>query len=157
MNTTLKNKLSNFGLVFVLTLFTFNSCSKDEPEFNTRDHNHSEPIAIEKTVENGRFFFSSKESLKATIDDFQNDAIENVEKEFEQLYEKGFRSHKPIVSPENEYLQAKLSQEIMLRRQLRKSSTNSLSRTSGTEDEEETEAGDVPSTQTDDAAAVKED
>lgn len=90
-------------------------------------------------MENGRFFFSSKESLKATIDDFQNDAIENVEKEFEQLYEKGFRSHKPIVSPENEYLQAKLSQEIMLRRQLRKSSTNSLSRTSGTEYEEETE------------------
>jgi hypothetical protein len=30
MKTTLKNKLSNFGLVFLLTLFTFVSCSKDE-------------------------------------------------------------------------------------------------------------------------------
>ena len=30
METTLKNKLSNFSFVFLLTLFTFNSCSKDE-------------------------------------------------------------------------------------------------------------------------------
>jgi hypothetical protein len=60
MNTTLKNKLSNFGLVFVLTLFTFNSCSKDEPEFNTRDHNHSEPIAIEKLWKTEGPFFHQK-------------------------------------------------------------------------------------------------
>lgn len=30
MKTTLKNKLSNFSFVFLLTLFTFNSCSKDD-------------------------------------------------------------------------------------------------------------------------------
>lgn len=30
MKTTLKNKLSNYSFVFLLTLFTFNSCSKDE-------------------------------------------------------------------------------------------------------------------------------
>ena len=52
----------------------------------------------------------------------QNDDIENVEKEFEKLYEKGFRSHKPTVNPENEELQAMLSEEIMQKRQLKKSS-----------------------------------
>ena len=30
MKTTLKNNLSNFSLVFLLTLISFNSCSKDE-------------------------------------------------------------------------------------------------------------------------------
>ena len=123
-------------IILILTLILA-SC-QDELELNNIENNQPEAV-IEKTIENGRFVFSSKESLKTTIEDFQNDEIENVEKEFEKLYEKGFRSHKPIVNPENEQLQAKFSEEIMLKRQMRKSSSSTFSKTSNSEEEEEEE------------------
>lgn len=127
-------KTYKYQIILILTLILA-SC-QDELELNNIENNQSEAV-VEKTIENGRFVFSSKESLKTTIEDFQNDEIENVEKEFEKLYEKGFRSHKPIVSPENEQLQAKFSEEIMLKRKLRKSSPSSFGKTSNAEDEEE--------------------
>ena len=126
-------KTYKYQIILILTLI-LTSC-QNELELNTIENNQPEAV-VEKTMENGRFVFSSKESLKATIEDFQNDETENVEKEFEKLYQKGFRSHKPIVSPENEQLQAKLSEEIMLRRQIRKSSSSSFSKTTSAEDEE---------------------
>ena len=86
-------------LIFVLILA---SC-QDELDLNITESSQPEAI-VEKTIENGRFVFSSKESLKTTIEKFQNDEKENVVKEFEKLYKKGFRSHKPIVSPDNEQL-----------------------------------------------------
>ena len=90
------------------------SCEND---FELSDNNVSEPtVSVEKKVENGRFIFSNRESLKVTIDDFQKDHISNVEKEFEKLYHKGFRSHTPIINPDNEELKAKLSEEILQKR-----------------------------------------
>lgn len=129
-------KTYKYQIIIILSLI-LTSC-QDELELNNIENNQPEAV-IEKTIENGRFVFSSKESLKTTIEDFQNDEIENVEKEFEKLYEKGFRSHKPIVSPENEQLQAKFSEEIMLKRQMRKSSSSAFSKTSNSEEEEEEE------------------
>jgi hypothetical protein len=82
--------------------------------------------------------FSSKESLKATIEELQSESTEKVEQEFETHYEKGFRSHKPIINPKNELLQAKLSEEIMQKRQLKKSS-GLYNKSSGEDDEEEDE------------------
>jgi hypothetical protein len=128
---------TNFKIYLLVLSIGLFSC-QDELEFNNIEN--SQPVAIaEKTLENGRFLFTSRESLKTTIENFQNDEIENVEKEFEKLYEKGFRSHKPIVNPENEQLQAKFSKEIMLKRQMRKSSSNSFSKTTSTENEENEE------------------
>jgi len=129
-------KTYKYQIILILTLILA-SC-QDEMELNNIENNQPEAV-VEKTVENGRFVFSSKESLKTTIKNFQNDEIENVEKEFEKLYERGFRSHKAIVSPENEQLQAKFSEEIMLKRQLRKSSISSFSKTSSAEEEEDEE------------------
>jgi len=131
-------KTYKYQITLILTLILA-SC-QNELELNNIENNQPEAV-IQKAVENGRFIFSSKESLKVTIEDFQNDEIENVEKEFEKLYEKGFRSHKPIVNSENEQLQAKLSEEIILKRQLRKSSSNSFSKTTtiAEEDEEDEE------------------
>lgn len=51
MKTTLKNKLSNFGLVFVLTLFTFNSCSKDETISIPQEQGQIE-VEIKETIDN---------------------------------------------------------------------------------------------------------
>lgn len=129
-------KTYKYQIILILTL-VLASC-QNELELNNIENNQPEAV-VEKTIENGRFVFSSKESLKTTIEGFQNDEIENVEKEFEKLYEKGFRSHKPIVNPENEQLQAKFSEEIMLKRQLRKSSSNSYSKTTSAEDEQNEE------------------
>ncbi len=129
-------KKYKYQIILILALILV-SC-QDELKLNNTETNQSQEV-VEKTVRNGRFVFSSKESLKATIEDFQKSEIENVEKEFEKLYEKGFRSHKPIVSPENEKLQAKFSEEIMLKRKLRKSSSNSFNKTTNLESDEEDE------------------
>jgi len=93
-------------------------------------------IGKNETVVNGRFVFSSKESLSETIEKFQNQESEKIERKFEKLYEKGFRSHKPIINPENEQLQAKLSEEYLQKRKANKSSLNYSSKNTDAEDEE---------------------
>lgn len=123
-----------FQIIIILTII-LTSC-QDELELNNIQSNQTETV-IEKTIENNRFVFSSKESLKETIKDFQNDEVENVERVFEKLYNRGFRSHHPIVNPSNKELQTKLSEEIILKRQ---SKNNSNSNTFGknlNEDEDE--------------------
>jgi len=125
--------MKTFKFLVLLTLI-LSSC-QDELELDNIENNHPKKVP-EKTVKNGRFIFSSKESLKTTIEDFQNDEIENVEKEFEKLYEQGFRSHKPIINPENEELQAKFSEEIREKRQLNNTLNNYYSKNSSTENEE---------------------
>lgn len=125
--------------ILITLLLLLASCQKD---LDLVESQSNQPVAVvEKTIDNGRFVFSTKESLKATIEEFQSEAIEKVEQEFEALYEKGFRSHKPIVSPKNELLQAKLSEEIMQKRQL-KISSGLYSKSSGEENEEEDEEED---------------
>lgn len=127
-------KAFKYQIILFISLILI-SC-QDDLELNTKDNNLTR-TAVNKTIVNGRFVFSSKESLKKTIEDFQNDEIENVEKEFEKHYKKGFRSHKPLVNPDNEQLQIKLSEEILMKRQKRKFSINSFSKTSNDEDEDE--------------------
>lgn len=107
--------------IMLILLLILNSC-QDDIEFKTPENNQKD-IVTEKTVRNGRFIFSSKESLKNTIDSLKDKDIEKVEIEFEKLYEKGFRSHKAIIGPENEHLQSKISNEIALKRQFYKSSS----------------------------------
>ena len=120
--------------ILITFLLLLASCQKDLDLIETRSN---QPVAVvEKTIDNGRFVFSSKESLKATIEEFQSESIEKVEQEFETHYEKGFRSHKPIINPNNELLQAKLSKEIIQKRQLKKSSSLH-GKSSGEDDEEE--------------------
>tara|TARA_R110001583_G_C5602735_1_gene404636 strand:+ start:90 stop:1505 length:1416 start_codon:yes stop_codon:yes gene_type:complete len=107
--------------ILITLLLLLTSCQKELDFVDTQ--NNQPVVVVEKTIDNGRFVFTSKESLKTTIEEFQNENIEKVEKEFEKLYENGFRSHKPMVSSKNELLQAKLSEEIMQKRQLKKSSS----------------------------------
>lgn len=68
-------------------------------------------------VQNGRFVFSSTESLKETIEELEKVELEIVQKSFENKYEKGFRSYKPIVSSDNLVLQTQLSKEITLKKE----------------------------------------
>lgn len=89
-------------ILLIFIAITTHSCQnyQDELELNNIDNNQPEAI-VEKTVENGGFVFSSKESLKTTIENFEKDEMENVEKEFEKLYQKGFRSELDYNNAEN--------------------------------------------------------
>lgn len=71
-------KTYNYQIIIIKLSLILVSC-QDEMELNNIENNQSEAV-VEKTIENGRFVFSSKESLKTTIDNFHNDEIENVEK-----------------------------------------------------------------------------
>lgn len=71
-------KTYNYQIITIILSLILVSC-QDEMELNNIENNQSEAV-VEKTIENGRFVFSSKESLKTTIDNFHNDEIENVEK-----------------------------------------------------------------------------
>ena len=51
MKTIPKNKLSNFSLVILLTLLTFNSCSKDETISIFQEHGQIE-VEIKETIDN---------------------------------------------------------------------------------------------------------
>ena len=66
-----------------------------------------------ETVINGRFFFTSKETLKKSIDDLKSLNNNVLEAKFEKLYQQGFRSHSPIVNPKNYELISKLTQELI--------------------------------------------
>lgn len=107
MNTTHILKLT---VIFFLAF----SCQNDAELRNDLATAPDEAV-VEKTIENGRFVFSSKASLEKTMKDLENNSIENVEKEFESYYASGFRSHTPLVGEHNEALQEQLSREIAKR------------------------------------------
>lgn len=71
-------KTYNYQIIIIKLSLILISC-QDEMELNNIENNQSEAV-VEKTIENGRSVFSSKESLRTTIDNFHNDEIENVEK-----------------------------------------------------------------------------
>ena len=71
-------KTYNYQIIIIILSLILVSC-QDEMELNNIENNQSEAV-VEKTIENGRSVFSSKESLRTTIDNFHNDEIENVEK-----------------------------------------------------------------------------
>jgi len=71
-------KTYNYQIINIILSLILVSC-QDEMELYNIENNQSEAV-VEKTIENGRFVFSSKESLKTTIDNFHDDEIENVEK-----------------------------------------------------------------------------
>ena len=102
-------------LVFTLLMV---SCH-NESDFDENDAIATNKVVAEKTIENGRFLFTSKAALQKTIDRMENEATENLEKEFERYYASGFRSHTPLVSENNETLQEQLSREIMQRHRKR--------------------------------------
>lgn len=105
-------KTYKYYIIIALT-FLFASCQKELDLVETQSN---QPVrVVEKTIDNGRFVFSSKESLKATIEELQSEDKEKVEQEFEKFYKKGFRSHKPIINPKNEELQAKFSEEYLVK------------------------------------------
>ena len=94
----------------VLVLLVVISCQKEIIYYEANE-NTTDPVIIEKTVKNGRFVFSSKEALNLSIENLKSDDSEEIEKEFEKLYLKGFRSHTPVVSDENDQLLELLSVE----------------------------------------------
>jgi hypothetical protein len=79
-------------------------------------------ITLENTIQNGRFVFTSKQSLEATLKDFENKSRDELEDNFEIFYEDGFRSHKALVAAENTELQAKFAEEYSLKKSFNLSS-----------------------------------
>ncbi|PCJ98823.1 MAG: hypothetical protein COA50_00870 [Flavobacteriaceae bacterium] len=117
----------NWKWIVLALAFCVLSCDKDimPIEITSTDELDKQPEAkVEKIIRNGRFVFTSTASLNKTIEELQNGAPEKIASDFEKLYAVGFRSHKAIVNPNNEGLQAKFSKELMQKRQLRKSSIN---------------------------------
>jgi len=111
----------------ILSSSIFMACNKKNTGV---DNNQISQKNTDKTVVSGRFVFSSKESLSETIDQFYAEKIELVEDNFEKLYEKGFRSHTPLVNSENEQLINLFSEEYKLK-------TNLLKYSNGTDEEGE--------------------
>ena len=67
-------------------------------------------------VTNGRFYFSSNESLKEKIDQIKENENEDATYlYFEDLYENGFRSHRPMIDAENEELIKKIEKDYSLK------------------------------------------
>ncbi|QDH80978.1 hypothetical protein FKX85_18780 [Echinicola soli] len=54
--------------------------------------------------------------MSSSIEEFKQEDDDATAEKFEKYYESGFRSHRAIVSPENESLQAKFSAEYKLKR-----------------------------------------
>lgn len=105
-------KTYNYFILITLLLF-LTSCQK---EVDIVDDPNKQPVSlIEKNINNGRFVFSSRESLKATIEKYNSKPLEQIEQEFETYYENGFRSHRAIINPNNEILLAKFSQEFQIK------------------------------------------
>lgn len=88
------------------------------------ENNNSSKLLSDGTVINGRFFFNSKESLSSKIKELKEMDILKLENKFENLYDKGFRSHLPIVNSENERLVEMFSKERTLKK-LKKTKYNS--------------------------------
>lgn len=101
-----KNKILYILLMLVIGISTV-SC---QDEFESKEENLNQNIK-EETVINGRFNFSSTESLNQMIKELNTKDITVIENEFETYYRNGFRSHNPIINPNNEELLAKFSQE----------------------------------------------
>ena len=114
---TRKLSKSIFTKLLVLTVFMlFLNCEKEE---------NIEPAEMtdvnDGAVVNGRFNFTSKESLAETIKQFDSEKIEDLENKFERIYQKGFRSMTPIVNSGNEQLINMFAQEYALKKILSKS------------------------------------
>lgn len=74
------------------------SCQDEDLKLNPNEVSNN---FQNETVVNGRFFFSSKESLKKTMEKFKTKERADLEVKFEKLYLQGFSSHSPIVNPDN--------------------------------------------------------
>lgn len=90
------------------------------------------------TIINGRFYFSSKESLKKAVSDLESMNENRLEQKFKNLYLKGFRSHSPIVNSNDESLISLLANDYEPTRNFAKSSTG----IAGADEEEEEDSDD---------------
>lgn len=104
---------------FVLSCL-FLSC-QDEPF----EQNSNQVLNDSKngTIINGRFYFSSKESLKKAVSELESMNENNLEQKFKNLYLKGFRSHSPIVNSNDENLIKLLVDDYEPKRNFAKNST----------------------------------
>jgi len=107
----------NFKIYYYIgiIILLLSSCQKKE-QIGTNNNLKN----IDNSIVNGRFIFSSKQSIHETIEGLKKYKLEKLENKFAKLYEKGFRSYKPIVAPDNELLQTKLSEERYNRNELNK-------------------------------------
>ncbi len=96
-------------MIFLISIGIIIQSCQNELELN--DVENQSINKTDKTIVNNRFVFSSKQSLSDMIGDLKEQRTEVVEKKFEKLYKKGFRSHVPIINPENKELIAKLHKE----------------------------------------------
>ena len=103
----------------ILSSSIFMACNKKD---TFSDDNQALKKNSDKVIISGRFVFSSKESLSETINQLNTEKTDQVEDKFEKFYKTGFRSHTPIVNPENVQLIMKLSEEYKLKSDLLKNS-----------------------------------
>jgi len=114
--------------MLLATVLVFTACQKDisltdlSSTISKRNKDGS--------IVNGRFFFSSKETLSNTIKRFRKTDKSILETKFATLYKNGFRSLKPIVNPSDEMLISKLSNEINNKK------SNILNKSNNTADED---------------------
>ncbi|MEO8240099.1 MAG: hypothetical protein ABI793_05415 [Flavobacterium sp.] len=113
-------------IIVVTILLSLSSCEKIDDGSNTNSLKHQENAS----VINGRFFFSSKNALKTTIEKFKKSDLTTIEDKFESLYNKGFRSKTAMINPKNETLKRKLDNEYL-------SNQKNASKSSEIPDEEE--------------------
>ena len=85
-----------------MIVFVLASCQKELDFNDTVTEQNTIAISDEKKIENGRFIFSSIQSLETTIEKLQNEDVEKIEREFNKFYTMGFRSHTPFVNEDDD-------------------------------------------------------
>lgn len=87
-------------------------CS-DNLDLEKQEKNAIQQVEVKADFENGRFVFDSRKNLSSSIKYFEDNQVSYSENYFESFYNKGFRSHLPIVNPENKLLQKKFEDEFV--------------------------------------------
>ncbi|KAB1069724.1 hypothetical protein F6U93_02595 [Tamlana haliotis] len=94
--------------ILVILVIILASCQKEDVDLYDYKNSNSSSSKIDANVKNGRFVFSSREDFESTMEQLKQENVEVIGNNLEGYYEKGFRSHKPIVSPKNELLKEQL-------------------------------------------------
>ncbi len=115
--------MKTFKITFILISVMFLSCQKDNFD-DSSSPKSTQAVEQNGTIKNGIFVFNSKDELKTTIVGMKKNGIEKQYSEFENYYQKGFRSLQPMVNPDNKSLISKLSEDIIKKRKAKNSESD---------------------------------
>lgn len=107
--------MKSYAIKMIMIVFVLTSCQKELDFSDTETEQTPTVVSNTKEIQNGRFVFSSIQTFEEAIEELQNKDDDKLEREFNSLYEMGFRSHSPIVKEDNDRLIETMSIEYTQR------------------------------------------